>query len=338
MIDNLNYYRVFLTVVEAGGISQAAAKLYISQPAVSKSISNLERELNVRLLDRSAHGAHLTEHGAVLYSNLKTAFHAIAEAETRLKNFSHLGLEELRIGVSTSLCKYVLMNYLKDFITEHPEIKISIDCHSSLNTIKLLGEEKLDLGLICKTSMPANLSYLHLQEIHDIFVTSRSYLARMEEPRSKEAANPWLFAGNMTSMLPSENGGSTDAEDTSDVELAEDVTDTKSILERSNLMLLEPENVTRKHIDRYLYEQNISPIQTLDINNLDLLADFASIGMGVSAVVKEFLPEEMKRSLVELPLPEPITPRSIGFAYQKKAEKNPALNLFLAMIESRIPS
>ena len=60
---------------------------------------------------------------------------------------------------------------------------------------------------------------------------------------------------------------------------------TKDILEKSNLMLLEKNNITRTHIDDYLESEGIHPQQILEVNNMDLLIDFAAIGMGVASVV-----------------------------------------------------
>lgn len=64
MYDNLNNYKVFYTVARAGNISRAADMLFISQPAISKSISRLEEGLGVRLFIRTAKGVTLTDEGA----------------------------------------------------------------------------------------------------------------------------------------------------------------------------------------------------------------------------------------------------------------------------------
>ena len=85
MIENLNYYRIFFAVAEAGSVSKAAERLFISQPAVSKSVSLLEKELKCRLFDRSRKGVNLTNEGRTLYEHLKTAFKSISEAEESLR-------------------------------------------------------------------------------------------------------------------------------------------------------------------------------------------------------------------------------------------------------------
>ena len=67
MDQSLSSYRIFYEVARTENISRAAKELYISQPAISKSISKLEDSLNVPLFVRSSRGAQLTEEGRVLY-------------------------------------------------------------------------------------------------------------------------------------------------------------------------------------------------------------------------------------------------------------------------------
>ena len=68
MIQSLSCYRIFYTVAKTGNISKAAKELYISQPAISKSIQKLEESMNCELFRRSSRGVSLTEEGELLYS------------------------------------------------------------------------------------------------------------------------------------------------------------------------------------------------------------------------------------------------------------------------------
>lgn len=321
MIDNLNNYRIFLAVAETGSISRAAERLYISQPAVSKSVKNLEDALSVHLMERSSRGVKLTEQGQLLFEHLQEAFQSIRMAEDELRQANDLGIGELRIGASTSLCRNILLSYLSDFITRFPHIKVSITCHSTLTTVRRLEEGKIDLGLICETTLPDKLTYQPLQEIHDTFVVNPAYLEHFfvrEQAAEHTVENPWLFAGNITSLLTPDPG------------FTEQPLSITEILERCNLMLLERGNVTRNHLEHYFFQQNIQPGQVLDVNNMDLLIDFAKIGMGVSSVVKEFAKEALSEgSLIELSTPVPVPPRTVGFCYSPQRRSNPSLMKFL---------
>lgn len=337
MFDNLNYYRVFYTVANTGNISKAADMLFISQPAISKAISKLEDGLHVKLFLRSSKGVTLTDEGQVLYNHIEKAFSNISQGEDEIRHIHELGIGQLKIGVSTSLCKHILLDKLQTFISENPHIKVIIDCHSTVNTLKLLNDGRIDIGLICKTDIPAGFEYQDVSTIHDIFVVNETYLSnlhlREQEEFAPEPANPWLFAGNLTGIV-----GNLDADDSalSPVNPASPTDKSgfamKDILEKSNLMLLEKNNITRTHIDDYLESEGIHPQQILEVNNMDLLIDFAAIGMGVASVVREFATDYLASGqILELPLSHPVAERTVGFVYPKSREKSEVLRKFLGM-------
>lgn len=353
MISNLNNYVIFYTVAKAGNISKAANQLYISQPAISKSISKLEAELGTALFARSSKGVTLTEEGQVLYEYVERAFDSLNMGEENLKNYKELGIGHIRIGVSTSLCKHILLDYLKDFIKENPNIKFSIDCHSTLNTIKLLKNDDIDIGLICNTELPKGIVYSPVKEIHDVFVASPEYLDNFYErngnalddvimdelsPHIKGNIIPLLGAskraGKNTSSDSLYNDSDSAADNPTDSSLPNhsNIT-TTDILENSNLMVLEEANVTRTHVDEYLRSQGISCSQVLEINNMDLLIDFATIGMGVASVVREFAHEQLSSGVItELPLDTPIPSRSVGFAYSGMKNQSTAMKKFMEWV------
>lgn len=353
MNQNLSSYRIFYTVANTGNISKAAKELYISQPAISKSISKLEAELGTALFARSSKGVTLTEEGQVLYEYVERAFDSLNMGEENLKNYKELGIGHIRIGVSTSLCKHILLDYLKDFIKENPNIKFSIDCHSTLNTIKLLKNDDIDIGLICNTELPKGIVYSPVKEIHDVFVASPEYLDNFYErngnalddvimdelsPHIKGNIIPLLGAskraGKNTSSDSLYNDSDSAADNPTDSSLPNhsNIT-TTDILENSNLMVLEEANVTRTHVDEYLRSQGISCSQVLEINNMDLLIDFAAIGMGVASVVREFAHEQLSSGgITELPLDTPIPSRSVGFAYSGVKNQSTAIKKFMEWV------
>ncbi len=348
MYENLNNYRIFYTVASLGNISKAADKLFISQPAISKSISNLEKGLGVTLFSRTSKGVSLTEEGEILFQHIGNAFDSINQAEDEIKKIHDLGIGQLKIGVSTSLCKHILLDYLKDFIDENPHIKVTIRCHSTKNTLNLLSEGKIDLGLICETDIPKGFTYKELTTIHDIFVTSDSYLdnlhLRETDHVPQENEYQWMFAGNITSFISEDNASAIDESEANATDgsnspvrdgsgsgtTTKNKLSIKDILEKSNLMLLEKNNVTRTHIDAYLASEGIYPNQVLEVNNMDLLIDFASIGMGVASVVREFALDYLEAGkIIELPLEKEIEKRTVGFIYSINKNKSTVLNKFL---------
>ena len=194
MINNLNYYNVFYMVAKTGSISRAANQLYISQPAVSKAISNLEESIGIALFVRNSRGVALTEEGTILYDYIERALDNIVKGEESLKKYNELGIGHIRIGVSTSLCKHILLDYLKPFIKDNPNIKVSIDCHSTKNTIRLLKNEEIDIGLICETELPKNITYSHVRSSMifswQIVIISIIFHTGKQKPVWKQAKKP----------------------------------------------------------------------------------------------------------------------------------------------------
>jgi len=90
------------------------------------------------------------------------------------------------------------------------------------------------------------------------------------------------------------------------------------IFKYANIMLLDKDNVSRKHINNYYAKNNIIPIHILEVNEMDMLIEFAKMGIGVSCVVKQFIEKELKTgSLMEINVSNPIPPREIGFLYNE---------------------
>ncbi len=321
MEQNLNHYKIFYEAAKTGNISKAAETLYISQPAVSKSITRLEQSLGQTLFIRSKRGVKLTAEGTTLYTYLKQAFESIDTAEKALRHASELGMGQLRIGVSTSLCKHILLSYLQDFIRENPHVKITIECNPTFETIQLLKQDKIDIGLICDTPLEKGYHFSPLRSIQDTFVTTQTYLDNLQVREGELADNNSNLKDDVkeNTYHTSHNipmAGLFFFSDTKNHVSSHIDLSSEEILEKCNLMLLDKENISRIFIDECLKAHQIHPGQILEINNMDLLIDFAAIGMGVACVVREFVTSYIENGqVIELPMDFDIPKRTIGFVY-----------------------
>ena len=290
MNQNLSSYRIFYTVANTGNISKAAKELYISQPAISKSIQKLEESVGCKLFSRSSRGVVLTDEGKLLYEHVSEAFETLTMGEEKLKRSIELGVGHLKIGVSATLCKYLLLPYLQEFIRQNPHISISISCQSTNDTLKLLEDNKIDIGLIGKPENLKNIHFDFLEEIEDIFVAAKDYLRNLKARGIQK----------------------------------------DHILQSSTLMLLDKNNMTRQYIDDYLQENQIIIKDSIDISDMDLLIDFARIGVGVACVIKNFVREDLENgTLMEIPLGFPIHKREVGFAYKTTTKPSKSLAEFI---------
>ena len=179
MIVDLNLYRVFFVVAKCKNISHAAEVLFVSQPAVSKSIKTLENTLNVSLFSRSSKGVALTPEGSILLNHIKNAFDEFSLGVHILEKLKNKEMGNINIGVSTTIGKSYFLPKFQEFIKEYPYFKIKIINKPTLDTIKLVQDDKLDLGIIGTTSHEDDLEFIKLGEIQDILVASSSYLENL---------------------------------------------------------------------------------------------------------------------------------------------------------------
>jgi DNA-binding transcriptional LysR family regulator len=180
MIFDLNLYRVFFVVAKCKNISHAAEVLFVSQPAVSKSIKTLENSFNVTLFSRSSKGVTLTPEGEILFNHIKNAFDEFSLGEHILEKLKNKEMGTINLGVSTTIGKNYFLPKFREFITEYSYFKIKIINKPTLDTIKLVQDEKLDLGIIGTTSTEADLNFVELWQIQDILVASNNYLEKLD--------------------------------------------------------------------------------------------------------------------------------------------------------------
>ena len=292
MENNLNLYYIFYTVALHKNISGAAKELYISQPAISKAISKLEQSLDVILFHRSSRGVTLTMEGELLFTQVQTAFSAIRHGEEQLKKVNELGISQISIGVSITLCKYVLLPYLQQFVKDNPHIKVSITCHPTMETLRDIDNSVTDIGVVGIPSLPNGLTYIPFREIQDTFVTTDRYLENLK-----------IRVGN----------------------------DRKAILNNATFMMLNKENISRKYVDMYLSSHQITMDNIIEINTMDLLIELAKIDLGIACVIKDFVKDELDdHSLTEVSLGRAIPKRKLGLVYKDETIMTDAMKKFIS--------
>ena len=189
------------------------------------------------------------------------------------------------------------MPYLEKFIKLHPHIKISISCQSTYQTLNLIQNHKVDIGLVGESGRLESLVFSPIGMVEDGFVATPVYLKNLQKRHPEAATNPFEYA---------------------------------------NLMLLDQHNVSRRYIDEYIRGSELATGQMLtgnilEVSSMDLLIEFAKIGLGIACVITDFVkPELSEGSLTTIPLSIPIQKREIGFTYLREYSTNEALDAFIA--------
>lgn len=149
---NLHSLRVFHTVALEGNFSAAARALHISQPAVSKAVSQLERQLDMALIERMgrkpSQGLRLTEAGEALHAHARAIFALEHAAVSELQQRSGLKQGRLVIGASTTIASYWLPGYLHAFASAWPEITLQVVVANTQSIAEELFDCRLDTALV----------------------------------------------------------------------------------------------------------------------------------------------------------------------------------------------
>ncbi len=145
---SFEYYKVFYQVAQLGSITLAAKALFLSQPAVSKCIRQLEKLLGCALFYRMHKGMRLTPEGGVLYQHVAQACEQIAIGEKKIQAMLHLDWGSIHIGSSDMIMHAFLLPYLERFHKDYPKVRISTITASTPETIASLRARRIDLGVV----------------------------------------------------------------------------------------------------------------------------------------------------------------------------------------------
>lgn len=271
----LEFYRVFYVVAKTGNLSKASKELFISQPAVSYGIKQLEEQLGGRLFVRTAKGMELTPEGRMIYEYVSRAYDELTAAENKFSQMR--GLEEgtVHIGASDTISKYFILPRIEAFKKQYPKINIKITNRTTDEIMNLLKAGKVDLGFINRvdeTNYPG-ITLTPCADIGECFVANKSYVDRIKEP---------LSVSELTA-LP--------------------------------LILLEEGSSTRRAVERAIEALGGRLTPAFELCSVDLVAECAKAGLGVGCVTKEYIEKELRDGeLCLVPLSFPLPRRKIAMA------------------------
>lgn len=166
-----DWYRIFCCVAQCKSITVAAERLFISQPAVSQTVKQLEEALDCPLFLRTHKGVKLTAEGEVLYKYISEGIAAFSEGERRLKAMLRLDAGEIRIGASDMTLEFCLLPHLEIFHKNYPNVRIAITNHPTPQTLELLKQGKIDFAAVSEP-FDTDFEVFSVREIRDIFICS----------------------------------------------------------------------------------------------------------------------------------------------------------------------
>ena len=301
MIDNITLYKYFLMAINTGSLSKVAREMYVTQPAVSNAIQQLEEALGVKLFFRTSRGITPTPEGELLREYVANAMSFIEAGEDKLRDISGLRGGVMRVGASDMTLKFYLLDHLQRFKSEYPGVHLSITNNPTPRTLEALKNGKLDFCVVSEpTDDDEDIEFIPVRKIRDIACAAPAIADRISPDKAPVPLEK--LAGETLIML--EKG-----------------TSTRTCIEKHFARCMIPENT-------------LSP--SVELAQSDLLVEFALRELGVIFIVEDFAREAIAAGkLKEIQLERPFPERSFLLAYLKKIPLSAASKHFIKMINAK---
>lgn len=158
----LNYHElnVFVEAARAENFSVAARRLYLSQPAVSLQISNLEKRLGLELFTRNGRSIQLNEAGRTLLPMAREALQHIKQIEETMSALHGLMIGHISIACSTTVGKYILPRLVAGFRRQYPDVRVTVNVMSRRAAIEWLLDDCAELAVVSARPVHSELEYV----------------------------------------------------------------------------------------------------------------------------------------------------------------------------------
>lgn len=154
---NINNLKTFCLVVEEGNISQVARMSYVSQPAITRQIKQLEEHYGAELFDRNEGKLVLSETGKILYPRIKELLYFYNQIDDEIQIFLAKKTKTLNIGASLTIGEYLLPLMIKAFHEEYPDVNFNVTIGNTPQMIESLYNDNIEIALI--------ESYMHREDL-----------------------------------------------------------------------------------------------------------------------------------------------------------------------------
>ncbi len=255
MTLNLHHLRVFAVVGKLGGIGVAARAIGVSQPAVSRSIRELEAELGLRIIERGTTGIVLTAAGRELYEHAQAVIAAERAAEEAMLAVRGLSRGTLHVGASTTIATYLLPPLIGAFTRAHPGIELRLSAVHTRVLVPLVCHHQVDVAL---AEAPVTDPRIVVRRwITDEMVV----IASPAHPLAQRARDGHAIA--------------------------------PSALDEELLILREPESGTRDLVLRALSAANIAPARTMAVDGTEVIKQLVAEGVGIAVVSRDAVADQV---------------------------------------------
>lgn len=292
MMVNLELYRVFYIVAKSGSLTKAAQELYISQPAVSQSIKQLENQLGVTLFNRTNRGMELSAAGGkTIFKQVEDALKLLDEAERKLSVLKSSAAGTIRIGATDSIFHHLLADKLPEYSERYPAVRFELISSTSPDTLNQIKEGKCDIAFVNLPISDDDVKFCGtVSHLSDIFVAGKRFSS---------------LRGERISLKN---------------------------LQEMPLLMIEENTVARHALTSFLNTLGISLYPDIEVANWDLMVKLAVKGMGVGCVPREYCLKQLESGeLFELNTQPALPVRGVGIVLARNTPLSFAIREFIAM-------
>ena len=282
---NYTYLNIFYTVATLQNISKAAEQLGVSQPAVSRIISNIEKEYHTKLFFRSKTGVSLTRDGNNLFEMIKGPLMELEKVSNNIEsNNKTLDKITIHIGAtSTALYCYLFKHLENDIKKLFPHVNFRIYSDSSTKLLDMVDKGLIDFAFITTPYREEtdDLEIHNIAKLNDILIAPISYKEKLKDKISIKEIQDYP------------------------------------------MVLLSKEMQFREYIDSYLNKYGVHVIPSYETDSSAILTPFVELGYGLTFVPDELASKSIQEGrCYQVNVKEPLPDRYIAFANKKDKAPN----------------
>lgn len=176
-----NLYKIFLYLFEEKSISKTASKLYVSQPAISYSLKELENQLGYTLFNRNSKGIEPTAEAEELYHYVSMAFNILKDGEEQIENINGLNIGNIRLGISNNVPYTYFCNLLTKFKEIYPGLNFQIFSGTTKEIFNMMTTRELDFVIdVYETNIDSSILKKELGSFNSSFVYNEKLLGKID--------------------------------------------------------------------------------------------------------------------------------------------------------------
>jgi DNA-binding transcriptional LysR family regulator len=299
---NLNHLAIFHAVALTGGVGTGAARLHISQSAVSKQLADFENHLGAILFDRLPRGVRLTEAGRLLLGYANRIFSLESEAEQVLGDLHALRRGRVSIGASRTIGGYLLPAILAQFNRLHPDIELTLEVANTAAIQTMLIDGAIDVGYTEGLSRSEALEFSVMAEDELVLIAAPGAdiaLARAHAglPAGTAAKKPVRIPANAPANAPASTPASAPVRATTHKPAGALAV---SALDGLPLLMRELGSGTRAVMEQALATHGVVPRSAMTLASTEAIKRMVAAGMGYAFVSALAVSTEVEAGLLTI--------------------------------------